>query len=375
MRSRELDTASLVNVQPPAQRIVSLDSIRGIAAVLVVFAHLYSTLPEMIQQSLLWHVSPFRLLVVGRPAVIVFFVLSGVVLSLSLQRYPELSYKTFVVRRFFRIYVPFAVSIFASAALYSLIDPRPLPSLSAWFNRDIWSEELSFSLLASHLAMVGRPQDAILNGPMWSLIIELRLSLIFPFLFFLLWPRAALLAAALLASALLTNLIAGNTSLGSEPYFNHSFKEVILISLYFLPFFLLGILIARHRDRVQLLVSQVGFLGQGLLFISALALLSIPDDLANGVGAGLVIILAFGVPAVATLLSTPVLGWLGRISYSLYLVHVPVLGALVHLLYGSVSLEWIFLGVMVVSLAAAHLSYRFVELPSMLLGKRLTAAN
>lgn len=362
----------MVTAEAPPDRIASLDALRGIAAVLVVFAHCYSSLPADIRESLSLYESPLRLLVLGRPSVILFFVLSGVVLSLSLERHSAMPYGAFVARRFFRIYVPFAAAIFGSAVLYGLVDPQPIAGLSDWFNRDIWSVDLSLPLLATHLAMVGRPEDVTLNGPMWSLIVELRLSLVFPLLFAALWSRPALAAAFTLGSFLLMEAIGRGTSLGSEPYFNHSYQEAVLIGFYFVPFFALGILIARHRRAALAFVSGIGPAGRGLLVAAALVLSSTTNDLANGLGAALIIVLVLG-PSASAVLAAPVLRWLGRISYSLYLVHVPVLGAVMHTLYGTMPVGWILLVVVAASLASAELGYRFVERPSMALGKRLTA--
>jgi peptidoglycan/LPS O-acetylase OafA/YrhL len=64
--------------------------------------------------------------------------------------------------------------------------------------------------------------------------------------------------------------------------------------------------------------------------------------------------------------------WLGRISYSLYLVHAAVLLSFVHLFYGTVPIAGIWAMTIVTSLALATLSYRYVELPAIALGKRLT---
>ena len=63
------------------------------------------------------YATPLRLLVSGPAAVLLFFVLSGFVLTLSLKSEKRPNYPAFAVSRFARIWLPFAVAILASAAV------------------------------------------------------------------------------------------------------------------------------------------------------------------------------------------------------------------------------------------------------------------
>jgi peptidoglycan/LPS O-acetylase OafA/YrhL len=63
--------------------------------------------------------------------------------------------------------------------------------------------------------------------------------------------------------------------------------------------------------------------------------------------------------------------WLRRVSYSLYLVHLIVLMAAVHLLFGLIPLSLILLGAILISLICAHIAYHLIERPAMELGHRL----
>lgn len=65
--------------------------------------------------------------------------------------------------------------------------------------------------------------------------------------------------------------------------------------------------------------------------------------------------------------------WLGKVSYSLYLLHTVVLFSLVYLLYGVLPLWAILALVLPVSMVAAAAGYRLLEVPSIALGRRLTA--
>ena len=164
-------------------RVRVLDSLRGLAAFMVVLYHGWQTLPpgplaDGIRQALLF--TPFKAAVGARPAVILFFVLSGYVLALALTHGPGISWGGFVLRRICRVWLPFAVSILLSAGLYWLMRPAALAGVHPWFNADPWSAAPDAAALWRHLAMLGDTHSAHLNVVMWSLTYELRISLVFP---------------------------------------------------------------------------------------------------------------------------------------------------------------------------------------------------
>ena len=64
---------------------------------------------------------------------------------------------------------------------------------------------------------------------------------------------------------------------------------------------------------------------------------------------------------------------LGRISYSLYLTHAVILLALLHLLDGRIPMSAIIALMWIVAVPVAALSYRWVELPAIGLGKRVAS--
>ena len=68
----------------------------------------------------------------------IFFVLSGFFLALSLEADGE-TYLRFLVKRIFRIMPPLALAVLFSAELYLAIDPHPLPGLAPWFYTAGWT--------------------------------------------------------------------------------------------------------------------------------------------------------------------------------------------------------------------------------------------
>src|SRR5579864_3973183 len=101
-------------------RIDKLNSIRGIAAMAVVFGHCWGSLAPPAPGSWLFYVaaSPLALLRDGIDAVVVFFVLSGLVLAPPFLRTPPRRYWPFVIRRICRIWIPYAVVLTVAVALY-----------------------------------------------------------------------------------------------------------------------------------------------------------------------------------------------------------------------------------------------------------------
>src|SRR4051794_11019896 len=96
--------------KPRMHKILSLESIRGLAALAVVFCHcvngFYPTLRKAAAPpgTQLWQNGEF--------AVRLFFVLSGFVLSLSYFRQPSLvTLRSAAVRRYFRLLLPIAGSV------------------------------------------------------------------------------------------------------------------------------------------------------------------------------------------------------------------------------------------------------------------------
>jgi peptidoglycan/LPS O-acetylase OafA/YrhL len=91
----------------------------------------------------------------------------------------------------------------------------------------------------------------------------------------------------------------------------------------------------------------------------------------NGMGAVALIAVALSLRQFRDVLDHDVPIWLGRISYSLYLVHLPIIYVVTQTIGESWSGIQKSAAVIVLSLLAAELMARFIEFPSIRLGKRL----
>ena len=113
---------------------------------------------------------------------VLFFTLSGFVLSLPVWRETKISYLHFVLRRTFRIYLPYLLALFLSVAGAYLFHSHKQPHLSPWFQGS-WSTPIDPHLVLQHMLFIGsRYQAGQYNTVFWTLILEMQISLIFPIL-------------------------------------------------------------------------------------------------------------------------------------------------------------------------------------------------
>ncbi len=151
-----------------SKRIEYLDSIRGIAAMMVVIYHFIGWhWGENIEYKLASFI--FN----GSDAVSFFFVLSGFVLSYKyLHSDKEIQIKKFTFNRIFRLYPAFVLTVLFNYLYWNRQDLGfgILKDIFLDFNRPLWTE----------FAMVRNHHKFYIPG--WTLGVEMALSLLMPFL-------------------------------------------------------------------------------------------------------------------------------------------------------------------------------------------------
>lgn len=346
-------------------RYGSLDSLRGLAAMVVVFHHLRLVLQD--EPSALIKNTPLRLLFSGESAVIVFFVLSGFVLHLSLTSGGPKPVWAYALRRFLRIYLPFCIAILVSALLWHLIEPTSLPSVMPWINLYSWQVRPDMQVILAHLFMTDARAMQSLDNVMWSLVVELRLSLLFP-----------IIATGLLWNWRATCALSIACSLGCAYLDRFSSPEWVVnpfLTGKYLALFAIGGAMAENVARLQVVIGGMRPLLRTLLWCLALVLFSFYPTRAFGVpttlGATVLVALTLSDARVQPVLLSRMPLWLGRVSYSLYLIHLPVMLALLHILQGAVPPPLVLPLAGISSLGAAEVMFRAVELPSIRMGRRL----
>lgn len=96
--------------------------------------------------------SPLRFLWAGGEAVIVFYVLSGFVLSMALY-HSKTNYWGYLIKRFVRIYIPYYFWIIITFALFILFSPYEVAGLRDWFY-DRWQGSITKIDIINHIVLL-----------------------------------------------------------------------------------------------------------------------------------------------------------------------------------------------------------------------------
>ncbi|MEH7307563.1 acyltransferase family protein, partial [Neobacillus drentensis] len=147
-------------------RITQLDSIRGLAALSVIFGHILLILPPI---PFVLANSPLRIFWAGHEAVVLFFILSGFVLSLPFIKNKKVNYTQFFIRRIFRIYAPYIIAILMALILKNMFFTGTNENIG-WANK-FWT---SAPDILNHVFLVTDFNTYGLDPVIWSLIHELR---------------------------------------------------------------------------------------------------------------------------------------------------------------------------------------------------------
>ncbi len=363
-------------------RLSEIDAMRGLAALSVVLYHFVLMFERGIlhfnQNGEVIHDSPYKILAVLRPfysgeeAVIMFFILSGFVLSLPALSGRGQPYPVFVCRRIFRIYVPYLAAL-ALAVLGNFLWHGSL-GRGSWADAT-WLNPVDWKLVVQHILFLGEYPVATFNTAFWSLVVEMRASLIFPLLFLLTMSvrrHIVLFFLLCLACPLLTVAV---QLLGHHALTNSEF------TFRFIGMFLVGILVASYKDKIQRRISSLNIYGGIAFLLISLSVyayswfvmerylkttVSVWISAAGAVG---ILCLGIGWAPMMKFLRMRIPQFLGKISYSLYLVHGTVLFAFTHA-FGTRCPWYIFLAIYLpVTILSAVVMYRYVEKPAMEYGR------
>ena len=386
-------------------RVAALDGLRGLAALVVVVHHClltqpafsdyffsnWATQPRTGFQTVLFD-TPARIVWAGYEAVILFYVLSGLVLAMPWLEGRAPGYRMFLTKRICRIYLPYIVAVGAAALLSRAFTLHTsLAGLSDWVNTMNWSNPVTSGVLLNHVFLTGHHN--VLNGPIHSLVWEMRVSALFPLIVVpvVIWGvrgAAGVAAILLVLIGLAQWRFAGDTEflrlLTVNPGLGASGKLTLEVewTAFFALFFVFGTLIAMRLrphggnfDRMPAWSAWACVLA-GLLAIQAhWSHLELIQDTLVGAGSCLVIIGVLAPGPIRRALSSPACAWLGAISYSLYLVHVPLILAALILLHAVLPVWLILAGAIPASILVAWAFDRVVAKPSVRLGQRLAGAR
>jgi peptidoglycan/LPS O-acetylase OafA/YrhL len=365
-------------------RLPSLDGLRGLAALVVLAHHTllaseptlagpYHDGPFPAGGSVGWLLTytPLHILWAGPEFVVVFFVLSGFVLSRPTAaggaRPRALSYYP---RRLLRLYLPVWAAVALAAALHLALSHASLPTASWWL--DAHSEPLTLEAVRQDAGLLSKYTGhwAVLDV-LWSLRWEVLFSLALPLLLAVtVWvpSRSSRHSLSALVALLCCAALAWH---GSSEY------------LLELPPFVLGMVLAFRLEQIERLGQRLRGRTPGSVSLKLLLAVAcvcgltadwwIPfggDPAMEGfaavvvaLGACLTVVAALVLVSFGAFLRSPPMAWTGRRSYSLYLVHSPIVVALAFAAGGRFSLGYL-LAAFSLSLGAAAIFFGLIEAPA-----------
>jgi peptidoglycan/LPS O-acetylase OafA/YrhL len=229
----------------------------------------------------------------------------------------------------------------------------------------------SVSTAPSIVGVLNNRSSEYMNEAVWSLVWEVRVALIFPLLILptIRWRNTGLMAT-LAALLIITHIVQIFINPRLELFLNAPEN-----TFYFAQYFLLGIAISLNRGRISKWGTRCGgWLAVGAVTMGCLMCWlpwPVQHDRLVGVGAAIILAGILGSDRVQGWLTNKPLLWLGRQSYSLYLIHVPLLMAVVIAFNGAVPLV-AFCAIVPAIVICAEVFRRSVEMPSVALAQRFT---
>jgi peptidoglycan/LPS O-acetylase OafA/YrhL len=339
-----------------SSEIRALTGLRGLAALDVAFMH--------ISDGKIWFLN---FLAFHNQSVDIFFCLSGFTLSYAYQvgSSRRLNVAHFAVARFARVY-PLFIAALLVAGIYSyLIDAN---GFSSYSSAGLWGEAIRQALMINAWPIVGT--GAYWIDPMWSLSIEAFCYIaVFPILFALSWRlRKTGIATRLLAmltlpfvafvfySRFYNPAVNGHHLIPVQGQMAHWVGIVRGVTMFTAGW--IGYTIRADwpdRDTLPLYaVDAIGFSAVLVIIGASLGVLNI--DALILLAPLFVMGIAKGQSRSAALLSNKLFYFLGRISYSLYILHWPVMVVSRYFLDRAGIAHGYLLAPMIISLLVAPLS-------------------
>lgn len=380
-----------------------VESVRGLAAMCVAIAHTLGFLVVNQGAGRTLFEQPtadavvlkiISALINGEAAVVVFFVISGLVIGRSLDGPSQgqgsassaREFVPFVIRRVMRLYPAHIVAILGIIVLAALflmgrpaIDFSAFPGTYPSFDIDAanWLNGTVFNPLKPKSVIGGLAMASwSMNLVVWSLYCEICAVPFLPLFHRLSRRRGVWIDAAVLATLIAVSLLT----------WQHLWSRYLFV-------FYLGMIVETRG------LSWVGaierLLGGPRTTLALLYVLLVLPGLYSSHRAAWVILLeasaAFGIISLVVssenrpelrLLQRPALRWNGRLSYSFYLWHFIIMTIVVREIYLTFSAQEmsryevpiicaVALGTVAVALAVAQLSFTYIEMPSVKMGRAL----
>lgn len=353
--------------------------LRGIAALLVVVSHSLQatyvdyTLSNSNLSSSIWSFANL-----GSFGVVLFFTLSGCTLYLSnATKVGKGNITRFYLKRFFRIWPAFLVALLAYFAFSFIFKTYYIEPQGYWVEKQFLASYSLFDLI-TYLTMTFNliGELGLFNNAFWSLPVEFQYYLMFPLIIALVKRKHfAILFAITLGLYLLPRL----------NVFPETMRSFLTLAYSFIGGVFIGYVYELKKPQVKSSVAILLIL-TCFAFISAVEnrLISLPDIIFISNRWNWYVFLSFICVGAALFTkvsvenkATKLLSHYGLISYSTYLYHNLVLGALCLIiiemgLSPSLALTTVVLfSTVLASYYLADFSFKFVEKPFIAIGRRI----
>lgn len=318
----------------------TLDFLRGVASLSVVLYHFtngsgYLENTNLLKQTGKW----------GYLGVEVFFVISGYIIPLSMFRndYSINKFKTFILKRILRIEPPYLITILIVLIL------SYISTLSPYYHGKAMVFDLS--TIKSVISHIGYLTELLnyewINPVFWTLGIEFQYYLFIGFFYLLLTHRLKFVRIASVLLLFLLGLVISD-------------KRLLF---YYLPLFTPGIICFLYNSKK---ISETS-----LLLLVALNI--IIGVLNNGYASIIACLIAFILIYGIEFSKKKMITFLGNISFSLYLIHVPICMRILNLsenfIKSDITRSFFIIFLLFIAIVVAHLFYKFIEKPFLIKSK------
>jgi peptidoglycan/LPS O-acetylase OafA/YrhL len=366
-----------------------LDSLRGFAALQVLFGHCIiansglaffkqPTKPSNFVEHFVNF--PFHFFWSDSQAVILFFVLSGFVLALPYysERKTEPRYFPFFFKRIIRLYLPcFFVICISLLMRYILYNPNIMIDAGEWVKR-MWTYPINQEFLFNILILKPSYLDHV-DGALWSLNPEIKLSLILPFFSLLIKKLSKVQSIGFLLVYVI--IYHGLVRLHFQDFWPD------FVTLYYLTYFLIGVILCKYRDELIKAADSTSQIATILLLILAVYLYTfqfsfwwlyeplfnigskITDQLAS-IGGSIILIYAIS-NKFKRFYNHKFSIYLGKLSFSIYLIHTIVITSFFYLLSSYLQPWLIVIISFFTAFPIAWLFYVLIERPSASFSKKI----
>ncbi|RZG47747.1 MULTISPECIES: acyltransferase family protein [Acinetobacter] len=311
-------------------KINSAESIRGLACLAVVFSHLAMSFFPYLHHfdpnevtDLAWvnatHHSPFAFIYSGDAAVFVFFVLSGYVLSYATLNKPEQFHKKIkmmMVKRYPRLMIPALTSCLIIWLVFKFVHINS-------HHVGMWLQAFTVQGFSLKQVLYEGTIGAFLfsesdvNWVLWTMTIELMGSFALFFLLYLLhYKKIAFWLGSMIIPCLAYYWRGQGFSFGISSFIIGIYIYLYaktLTSYVAIPMLMLGLYFAGAHNTSASYQWLYAFWGEHTY------------DYCNFLAGTLIVYSVLMSPLLSKCLDHPILVWLGKLSFSIYLLHLLML--------------------------------------------------